>query len=332
MKPAISIVTPTLNRVALLGETMDCVAAQDFPDWEHIIVDDGSSDGTAQEVQRRSASDPRIRWIARDGAKRGASICRNIGLEAARSDLIIFLDSDDLMDRDSLSLRHAAMTRNLDVDFCVFRTGVFSKVPGDLGRELDPEMLGDDLLRFLFFEIPWQTTAPTWRREALHRLGGFDETLLSWQDVDLHIRAIGGGMRYLRFRRVDHHMRWHWEDTKVSIMQRRSADHLRSANAVIEKFERVIREGPGMNWVRQRALCSLYFLVAQLWLNIGDRRSAQRTWARARQRKLAPSALHISGALLLALQGLTGPWPYTERAINKWKGYVRMRTNPELVV
>ena len=330
--PAISVVTPTLNRVALLGQTMDSVAAQDFQDWEHIIVDDGSSDGTAEEVQRRSAGDPRIRWIVRDGAKPGASICRNIGLKAARSDLVIFLDSDDLLDRESLSLRHAAMTRNLDLDFCVCRTGVFSKVPGDLGRELDPEMLGDDLLRFLFFEIPWQTTAPTWRREALTRLGGFDEGLLSWQDVDLHVRAIASGMRYLRISRVDHHMRWHWEDTKVSIMQRRSAEHLLSAGAVIEKFERVVREGPGISWVRQRALCGLYFLVAQLWLNIGDRRAALDAWRSVRRRALAPLSLYVVGALLLTMKSFTGPRSVTERVINKWKGYARMRTNPELVV
>lgn len=329
--PAISVVTPTWNRHALLMQAMDSVAAQDFADWEHIIVDDGSSDGTAEEVQRRAAGDGRVRWIARGGEKSGANVCRNIGWRAARAGLVVFLDSDDLLDPDSLSLRLAAMGRNLDLDFCVFRTGVFLKAPGDLNRELDPEMIGDDLLRFLLFETPWQTTAPTWRRGALEQLGGFDQALPSWQDVDLHIRAIASGQRYLRFPRVDHHMRWHMEDTKVSILQRRSPDHLRAAPAIIEKFEQVVRAGPGMTWTRQRALCGLYFMIALLWVEAGHAGEGLAAWRLAHSRRLASASLHLAGTVLLRLRALAGPGKYIERALNKWRGLVRMRTNPDLV-
>jgi glycosyltransferase involved in cell wall biosynthesis len=329
--PVISVVTPTWNRQALLMQAMDSLAAQDFANWEHIIVDDGSNDGTVEEVQRRAANDPRIRWMTRSGENSGASVCRNIGWRAARADLVVFLDSDDLLDPDSLSQRHAAMSRNRDLDFCVFRTGVFVENPGDLNRELDPEMIGDDLLRFLLFEVPWQTTAPTWRRTTLERLDGFDQTLPSWQDVDLHIRAIASGLRYLRFPRVDHHMRWHWEDTKVSIMQRRSPDHLRAAPAIVEKFERIVREGPGMTWSRQRALCGLYFMVALLWVEAGYLREGLSVWRRVRSRRLAGMPLHLAGAVLLRLRAWAGPRKIVERVINKWRGSARMRTNPDLV-
>jgi glycosyltransferase involved in cell wall biosynthesis len=62
----VSVVTPTRNRAALLEETLDSVAAQTFHEWEHIVVDDGSDDGTA-ELMARAAADPRVRYMVRDG-------------------------------------------------------------------------------------------------------------------------------------------------------------------------------------------------------------------------------------------------------------------------
>ena len=60
-------------------------------------------------------------------------------------------------------------------------------------------------------------------------------------------------------------------------MQRRAPDYLKAAEKMLVKFERVVREGPGMTWVRQRALCSLYFFIAECWIDGGrfsDRRCA----------------------------------------------------------
>ena len=330
--PAISVITPTKNRLKLLRETMDSVAAQTFSDWEHLVVDDGSDDGTAEEVAKRAAEDPRIRYIPRTGDRPGANVCRNLGVAESRSDLIVFLDSDDLLAPECLQRRAAVMGRNQDLDFVVFQTGVFLERPWDLGRQLDSEMLGDDLLRFLFFECPWQTTAPTWRKETLRRIKGFDESLPSWQDIDLHVRAIAAGLRYLRFPEVDHHVRWQNEPTKVSIEQRRSPSHLEAANATLEKFERTVCEGPGMNWVRQRALCSLYFFVAEQWVATGNLSSALRSWRRIRTRGLGPRALHVSGAILLVMAALGFPGrSLRDRVINRWKGWMRLRTNPQLV-
>jgi hypothetical protein len=331
-RPVVSVITPTKNRLKLLCETMDSVAAQGFDAWEHIIVDDGSDDGTAEEVARRAVSEPRIRYVQRTGGKSGANVCRNLGVSESQAGLIVFLDSDDLLAPDSLARRVEVMRRNEDLDFVTFQTGVFQNTPGDLGRQLDPELIGDDLLRFLFFECPWQTTAPTWRRAALNRLGGFDESLLSWQDLELHVRAITAGLRYLRFPEIDHHMRWQWEPTKVSVEQRGSPRHLGAAIEILEKLERLVREGPGMNWVRQRALCSLYFFVAERWVAVGSLSTALRSWKQIRQRPLGSRALYLSGAVLLVVQALGSPGRGVGgRIAHKWKGWMRLRTNPELV-
>src|SRR5438309_1651106 len=85
------------------------------------------------------------------------------GFRTARAELVVFLDSDDLLEPHCLGRRVALMARNADLDFATFQTAVFRRTPWDLGRQLNPELLGDDLLRFLFFECPWIITAPVWR-------------------------------------------------------------------------------------------------------------------------------------------------------------------------
>lgn len=331
MNPVIAVITPTKNRLPLLCETMDLVQRQSFETWEHVIVDDGSDDGTAEEVASRAAADPRLRYIQRTGDKSGANVCRNLGISESRADLIVFLDSDDLLAPDSLARRVAIMGRNEDLDFVTFQKGVVFQNT-HLRRQLDAglELIGDDLLRFLFHECPWPITGPVWRKASLLRLGLFDELLLSWQDVDLHIRAITAGCRYLRFPEVDHYIRWYFEPTKVSVEQFRSPRHLSAANGILEKFERVVSDGPGMSWVRQRALCSAYFLVAEQWLRTGSLSAALRAWRRIRQRALGSRVLHLTGAALLVIQALGALGRGVGgRLAHKWKGSMRLRTNPD---
>ena len=88
-----------------------------------------------------------------------------------------------------------------------------------------------------------------------------------------------------------------------------------------------------MNWVRQRALCSLYFFVAESWLAAGSLSAALRSWKQIRRRPLGSRALHLSGAALLVVRALGSPGRRVGgRIAHKWKGWMRLRTNPELVV
>src|SRR5260370_14438416 len=96
VSPVVSVITPTKNRLRLLCEAMDSVTSQGFGAWEHLVVDDGSTDGTAEEVERRGKADPRIRYIKRIGDTSGGNVCRNIGVRESRAEFIVFLDSDDL--------------------------------------------------------------------------------------------------------------------------------------------------------------------------------------------------------------------------------------------
>src|SRR5437899_643019 len=95
--PKISIIVPTRDRRALLRETVSSVIRQTYRNWELVIVDDRSSDGTAEMVRGLSRDDARIRFLALEHSKTGAPAARNQGMRESTGDLVIFLDSDDLL-------------------------------------------------------------------------------------------------------------------------------------------------------------------------------------------------------------------------------------------
>ena len=88
----VSIVLPTFNRGYCLGAAVDSVQAQSHSDWELIVVDDGSTDGTP-DLMSRYADDHRVRYVR--CANSGVAAARNTGLKLARGDFMAFLDSDD---------------------------------------------------------------------------------------------------------------------------------------------------------------------------------------------------------------------------------------------
>lgn len=89
--PSVSIITPTFNRAHTLQRAIDSVFSQTFSNWEHIIVDDGSTDSTKELVQNNN--DPRIIYLYKENG--GPSKARNYGIENARGKWIMYLDSDD---------------------------------------------------------------------------------------------------------------------------------------------------------------------------------------------------------------------------------------------
>ncbi len=93
--PAVSVVTPVWNAAATLAATVASVRAQTFPDWEMLLVDDGSTDGSRALAEALAAADPRIRVLAQ-GSNTGAAAARNRAIRAARGRYIAFLDADDL--------------------------------------------------------------------------------------------------------------------------------------------------------------------------------------------------------------------------------------------
>lgn len=325
-KVQVSVITPTKNRLRLLCETMESVQGQNFESWEHLIVDDGSDDGTAEEVARRAAADPRIRYLQRTGEASGANVCRNLGIRQSRANFIVLLDSDDLLSPHCLAQRIEALERNRDLDFAVFPGCVFTKTIGDRGRLFSPVTLGNDLDRFLLLDHPWQTTGPIWRRTALEKVGLFSEQLPSWQDVDLHVRALVAGTKYLKFDGPDHHIRWQHDLTKTSALQFESPRHLESGIRTVQTFHRLLSQAGLLSWYRRRALGGLIFLLAERWTRNERLSKGLRVWFSAYREGLTPLLLHWIGICVLIVYRLKIFIPaYNERFLERFKAAVGFR-------
>jgi glycosyltransferase involved in cell wall biosynthesis len=135
--PLVSIVVPVYNRRGIVGATIDSVTAQSLTDWELVVFDDGSTDGSADVVEDLVSRDPRI--SVRRGPNGGVASARSRGVAATdpRSEFVIFLDSDDLWLPDTLEVLVAALRDRPDH---VSAYGLASCIDAD-GNELP----GDDL-------------------------------------------------------------------------------------------------------------------------------------------------------------------------------------------
>jgi glycosyltransferase involved in cell wall biosynthesis len=112
----ISVITITFNRAHLIGETIQSVLSQSYPDLEYIIVDDGSTDGTAAIV--KSFNDSRIIYVRVVHSGRIAWL-RNKAMQLAQGDFIAFVDSDDLWENEKLALQLEPLLNHLaDFSFC----------------------------------------------------------------------------------------------------------------------------------------------------------------------------------------------------------------------
>jgi hypothetical protein len=244
----------------------------------------------------------------------------------------VFLDSDDLLRPDSLRRRVEVMNSNRDLDFAVFQAAVFDNTPNDLGVIYHPQTPGDDLLRFLSLECVWQTTGPIWRRSFMQKIGGFDEALLSMQDLDMHVRAICIGAKYIFVRYIDHDIRRHVDAVKTSIRHFREPAYIEAAERVRDNLYSIVTNAGLLTWSRQRALLGLTFGFAESWLRVGRADRATSTWIEGCRRHGAPMHVRLIGLgmlqLLLCARSDTGG---IFRLVNKWKGWIRFRQEPKLM-
>lgn len=103
--PAVSVITIFYNASTYLAEAIDSVLAQEWQDFEFLLVDDGSTDGSGEIAHACAASDPkRIRYLQHpDGSNHGMSATRNLGLTEAKGEFVAFLDADDRWATNKLS-------------------------------------------------------------------------------------------------------------------------------------------------------------------------------------------------------------------------------------
>ena len=224
------------------------------------------------------------------------------------------------------------MCRNQDLDFAVFRAGVFAEAPGDLSRLYHLQNPGDDLLRFLTLECVWEISGPVWRRAFLNRIGGFDAALLSMQDLELHVRALAAGGRYVCFPDVDHDIRWQDDRSKTSVLHFNAPAYIQAADTVRTKLLHTVTSSGHLTWTRQRALTGLGFGASESWIRAGHLRQAILVWNGSCRTGQASWQLRAIGWMMLcALRLSSREGGFWWRVVNRWKGMVRFRQEPALI-
>ena len=186
----ISVIIPVFNREKLLAATLQSVIEQSLQSWECIIVDDGSTDNSLALIQSFCEQDHRFKLLKREREPKGAPTCRNIGWQNAKNNYIVFLDSDDLLAPWALEERFCFFEENKTCDYILSPAMEFSKTNNKHFKYRSIIGCREPLTEFLSFQSVWQTTCPTWKKSALETINGWDEEATSWQDGEIHIRAL----------------------------------------------------------------------------------------------------------------------------------------------
>lgn len=187
--PEVDVVLPVYNTpAAWLRECWESVKAQTVP-FALYLIDDGSTDPGAVAALDEIAADPRV-TLLRFARNRGVSAARNRAVRLGRNALIAFLDADDRMRPARLAVQAAALRADPGLAILGAQLQVFGDGPATVTRHpLRPAVA--DLL-----DLRWRVNMPAvmLRRDALERLGGFDETLSAGEDADLWARAARAGL------------------------------------------------------------------------------------------------------------------------------------------
>lgn len=265
---SVSVVIPTWNRRELLSRALDSVMEQTLPVSEIIVVDDGSTDGTARMLQERG--DPRIRCLRQ--ANSGVSAARNAGLALARGEFIALLDSDDLWhaDKTRLQVEWLQARPEFGMVLCDVQR-VHAHDPGLVDvfrrREVIPRdgWVLEDVLRNPSL-VP---ASAMFRRRVYEDVGGFDASLRTAEDLDFHLRVAA---------------RWPIGKVEQVLVQAMRGHDGLSAEAgtyddYVQVIEQALADSPGVAApVRRAALLDAYWRNARGKMLLGSWRDAARLW------------------------------------------------------
>jgi glycosyltransferase involved in cell wall biosynthesis len=196
-----SVVVAAYNAARTVGSAIRSVLAQTRQDFEVIVVDDGSTDGTAGRVA--GFSDERIRVVTQPN--QGPSAARNTGVGAAGGTYVSMLDADDLWLPEYLEVMGGALDADPGAAFAYTDAWVLDDETGKVRRDSAmsyqrPPATVPDARAFylLLLETNFVYTSVTARRAVLEAVGGYDETLRTGEDWDLWLRIARRGERAVR--------------------------------------------------------------------------------------------------------------------------------------
>lgn len=196
MNMEISVVIPVRNREKLVVRTLDSVAAQSYRPINLILVDNGSTDATREVLEQwqseNQSDDLRVTILGEPTP--GAARARNRGLREVATDYVMFFDSDDEMRPDHIRRVVDELRRLPDADILRWPVAVLDP---DGWTELKDQRFHDEMqLHLLHATLATQRYAV--RSDLLRRLGGWNESLPCWNDLELGVRLIASGAKIRR--------------------------------------------------------------------------------------------------------------------------------------
>jgi glycosyltransferase involved in cell wall biosynthesis len=174
--PLVSVIVPVYNRERFLAAALDSVFAQDYRPLEVIVVDDGSTDGTAAVAR----SYPEVRYLYQ--SNQGVAAARNAGVAASRGELLAFLDSDDLWASNKLSSQVGFLLAHPQVGLVLCHMDTFLEPGIERPAWIKPHLLEGANPANL-------PSALVVRRSVFERVGNFDAAYVVSEDVDWFARA-----------------------------------------------------------------------------------------------------------------------------------------------
>ncbi len=276
LDPAVTVLVPTCNRAPLLGAALHSILDQTFTDFEIIVVDDGSTDGTAEIVA--ALRDARVRYLHQPHAGIGATL--NAGLRAGRGRYVARLDSDDLWSPELLSTLAPVLERRPDVGV-VYGQGQaidehgrrLAQVQGTAGH------FPGDSLRSLVWDDCTCNVALLARRACFERVGLYDEALTGNEDWDMWLR-VARDYEFAFVPRVLAYVRWH-EGNFTGLGSPHFAAVLNSRTEPLDKLFRAPDLPPAVRALRSAAYANVHLFRGQRWLQAHDLARARREFGRA---------------------------------------------------
>ena len=200
MQVKVSIVIPMFNSGSFIIEMIDCIIKQTYSNWELIIVDDISTDGTYEKVISHIIREKsRIKLIKRDYQPKGAQTCRNIGFENSTGEYVVFFDADDLVSINCLEQRVQFLEKRIDLDFAVFPAIIFEDSKNIFNatnkHSIAKYPKSDNFGALLKAEVPFAVWTNMYRRKSIQNIT-WDPKIKIFQDFHFNFLSILKDLKY----------------------------------------------------------------------------------------------------------------------------------------
>ncbi|WCO02526.1 glycosyltransferase family 2 protein [Psychroserpens ponticola] len=185
----VSIVIPTYNRANLISETLDSILSQTHTHWECLVIDDGSTDNTAEVLAQYCIKDNRFKYLKRPAeSPKGGNAARNYGFECSKGDFIQWFDDDDIMAENYLSARIALFTKKRKIVICSgFSTDENLNITREVKLKTDVNLYKE----YALWKFEIYTPSVLFRKSFLKE-SPFNETIIRGQETEFFTRIFYG--------------------------------------------------------------------------------------------------------------------------------------------